>query len=252
MSRPSVEVAFLTDRGLIRPDNQDYILVDERSLVFCVADGVGGGDGGALASEFLCAEIARAAADSRGFHARLRSCDAAARAAHARIADYAARAGFRRAAGTTMALLALDRETCGPEPGRLTAVAAHIGDSRIYRRRGGSLSLLTRDHTVAEAMRGDGLDGVPADRGGRLGHVLTRAVGAGKWTGPDWRRIDILPGDVFLVCSDGIHDMLSSDSISVALDPAAPASRAADRLAEMVREAGAADNYSIIVVKALL
>ena len=249
--RPPFEAASLTDRGLARADNQDHVLARRVTLVYCVADGVGGGDGGAKASEILCNEVAVAADASVGFVRRLRACDDAARIAHARIADYAVRAGFRRSMGTTMALLVID-----PDPPKRgapwrEAAVAHIGDSRVYRWRSGRLDLLTRDHTVAEQMRGDGPEAAPASRKGRLGHMLTRAIGPGDWIGPDWCKVDVCPGDVFLVCSDGVHDMLSGERIASAISEGGRASDIVSRLSKGIRAAGAEDNYTMVVVKAL-
>ena len=248
--RPLFEAASVTDRGLLRPENQDHVLARRVTLVFCVADGVGGGDGGAKASEIVCNEMSSAADAVADFSRRIRACDDAARIAHARIADYAIRAGFKRYMGTTMALLVIDPDPPPPGVRWRKAAVAHIGDSRVYRWRKGVLELLTRDHTVAEQLRGDDPDAEPANRKSRLGHMLTRAIGPGDWVAPDWRKVDVRGGDVFLVCSDGVHDMLPDERISAAIAEGGRAKDMVERISKWVRAAGAEDNFTMVVVKA--
>ena len=235
----------------MRSDNQDNLTIVPQSLAFCVADGVGGGDGGALASAMLCEEMSAAAKSARNFMDRLRACDDAARTAHAKIADYAARAGYRRAMGTTMALLLIDPGRVEPGGWRPAAVA-HIGDSRGYRWRAGILELLTRDHTLEEELLNgtlatDGKDG----RRSEMAHMLTRAIGPGDWIGPDWKKVDARPGDGFLVCSDGLHDMMSDSRILSSFEAGGSSRVIVSRLESAILAAGAADNYSMIVVRVL-
>lgn len=249
--QPSFDVASLTDRGLMRSDNQDNLAIVRDALTFCVADGVGGGDGGALASAMLCEEMSSAAKASQGFMARLKACDDAARVAHEKIADYAMRAGFKRAMGTTMALFLIDPDHVEPGGWRSAAVA-HIGDSRVYRWREGVLELLTHDHTLGEEM----LNGtLPTDgAGGRrsvLAHMLTRAIGPGDWIGPDWRKVDARPGDAFLLCSDGVHDMMPDIRILSAFEAGGSARVILARLESAILAAGAADNYTMIVIRVI-
>ncbi len=219
---------------------------DRRRLAFCVADGVGGGNGGAAASRIVCAELLSAVVRSVHFNERVRACKEAIRKANARILRYAERAGFRCMA-TTFAFLALD-----PDDTR-RGIVGHAGDSRVYRFRDGEMSALTDDHTMAEelgkrAERGGFTGGNPACRH-PLAHMLTRAVGSERDVCPEWREIDVRPGDAFLVCSDGVHGMISAERLRAAFLEGGAARKIASRIARDVGAAGAQDNYSLIVIK---
>lgn len=241
-----LDIASCSDRGLVRADNQDHVLVNRRSTVFCVADGMGGGEGGAQASDIVCSEIASALSRRTGFSGRVRKIDDAIRTAHERIRKFAAEAGYRQMASTT-AVLILD---CGDD---LSAVTGNVGDSRVYRFRDGKLVQLTRDHTMACEMRrkasAQGMRPAFDARIDHFSHVLTRAVGIGPSVKADWRKVEIAEGDAFLVCSDGLYGAVDAESVQSAFAAGGRAAEIAERLADRVVKGGAEDNYSFIVVK---
>lgn len=244
--RFDVDSATFSDRGLVRPDNQDHVLAYGARGLYCIADGMGGGEGGAKASEIACASISRAVSRRTDFAERVKRTDEALRSANVEIRDYAAKAGYRQMA-TTAAVLLLDLAE-----GR-QGVVGSVGDSRVYRFRGGELVQLTRDHTMAcELSRTIGGRAMSAGISGRehlLSHVLTRAIGIEPEVKPEWRRIDFAAGDAFLVCSDGLYDMADAAAIRAAVAAGGRAKDVVARLAETVVKNGASDNYSMIVVK---
>jgi len=244
--RRRVDIASLCECGLVRRENQDHVLVNRRGLVFCVADGMGGGEGGGEASEVVCGEIASVLKRRTEFGERIRLVDEAIRRADAEVRARAAKAGYRQM-GSTVTVLVAD-----PEDGR-SAVVGNIGDSRVYCLRGGGLRQLTRDHTMGnELMKRTGERGSLAmldARSAAFSHVLTRAVGVGKDVRPDWRKVDMNEGDVFLVCSDGVYGAIPSDAVRNALAQGGRASEMVERLRTAVLAGGAADNFSAIVVK---
>lgn len=249
LSRPAcpLSAASLSERGLVRRDNQDHLFVRRTARSYCVADGMGGGEGGAEASRIVCSELASAVAASKDFADRVRGVAEAIHASNAKIREYAASAGYRQMA-TTVTVFLVD-----PEGGRV-GVIGHVGDSRVYRFRKGSLVRLTHDHTIAgELGRSPAANALAGDMGGRrhvIAHVLTRAVGIEPEVQPDWRRIDIKPGDVFLLCSDGVYDMAMESGIEAAMAAGGSPRDIVRRIAADVVAAGAEDNYSMIVVKA--
>jgi len=237
-----LDCASVSETGLVRSENQDSVLVREDADVYCVADGMGGGDGGAVASALMCRAVDKEVVSSLDLQGKMKAMAAAVHEANAAIRDYAAKAGYSQMA-TTVAMMALRLE------GEPTAVIGHVGDSRVYRCRAGRLSALTADHTVAaEINRRSAAAGKNEVVTGRLTHILTRAVGIGD-VETEWKKVDVAPGDIFMICSDGVYDMVPDDKIERTLATASSAKAAVDRLSEMIVAAGAEDNYTFVVIR---
>lgn len=234
----------VSETGLVRKDNQDSVFVDGPKTVFCVADGMGGGSEGATASRFVCEEIEKAVA-AKTLAERMEAVEAAVVAANDRIRAYAKDRDFKQM-GSTVAVLLLD-----PSDARRAAIC-HIGDSRIYRIRRRTAELLTHDHTIGGQL-GELTKGITAagfkSRTNPLAHVLTRAIGGADKIEGDWKRIDVADGDRFLICSDGVHDVVSDARIGVILSCPDGLKEASRRLAEEVVRHGAPDNFSYVMVE---
>ena len=235
----------MSETGLVRRENQDSIFVGSISGIYCVADGMGGGAEGARASQIVCEEIYRAASKADGnFLALMELIEIGIDEANAKIYNYAKAREYRQM-GSTAAVLAFD------EPGSGRAAVCYVGDSRVYRIRDGLATQLTRDHTVGTEL-GALLSPREADsmkeRAHPLAHVLTRAVGTDRVVNPDWRKVDVMDGDRFLICSDGVHDVLS-DSMIGFLSGYGELKDVKKRLAAAIVENGAPDNYSFIVLE---
>ena len=215
-----------SETGLVRADNQDRLYVDDARLAYCVADGVGGGAEGARASELVCANlkmVVYAAADT--FKARTSAVQKALEDANASLFAYAREKGLPLVASTVAALV-LD-----PANPRHAAIC-NVGDSRIYRFRRGMPEILTRDH------RRDAND-----------HTLTRAIGAGEKVRVEWTEIDSTDGARFLLCTDGVHDVVSKGRLAVFALSAATLDEAAARIAADVVRHGAPDNFSFVLLE---
>lgn len=241
------KAAYVTtsERGLVRKDNQDSLFVDAAKKVFCVADGMGGGAEGGTASRFVCEEVEKAVTSAPDFASRVRAVDAAIGAANARILAYAAEKRFRQM-GSTLAVLLID-----PEDGCRAAIC-HIGDSRIYRVRGGSAELLTHDHTVGGQLSAfaTGRQAVSLkSRTNPLSHILTRAIGVDKVVAGEWRKIDVEDGDRYLVCSDGVHDVVSDSLVGEILTVERGLKSASKRLGGVIVRNGAPDNYTYVIIE---
>ena len=237
-----------TDRGLVREDNQDFFACEPAEGFLCVADGMGGGEGGALASQWCCDALEAACSETHGqsLEAREGAVAEALQQANARIRAFAQQNGYKTMGTTAVAFL------LEPETG-FRARAFHVGDSRLYRFRNGRLDLPTRDHTVGNEL-GRAMASSASDqarnlqaRSNPLTHILTRAVGTELRARPEWRTVDVLRGDRYLLCSDGVHDMLDDKAIGAVLREAGSPASAVARLEAAVREAGAGDNYTILV-----
>jgi protein phosphatase len=127
---------------------------------------------------------------------------------------------------------------------------ANVGDSRLYRLRRGTLEALTRDHTLVQDQLDRGVLTLEQARYAANRNVLTRAVGTDLAVAPDVRTLEVLPQDVYLLCSDGLHDMLSDRAIETALGSLEPHA-AAEKLVAAANDAGGLDNVSAIVVRVL-
>lgn len=238
-SRMAVEVDCVSECGAVRKENQDSFFVDRDRRFYAVADGMGGGEGGARASAIACEELARASR-ARSFVARLHAAAEALREADRRIRRFAAAAGYRQMA-TTAAVFHFD--------GRRLGVVGWIGDSRLYRWRAGRLEQLTVDHTlVGELARSAPRTVVQSTREGSLAHVLTRALGVGDEIAPEWKRVDVREGDRLLLATDGLFDMLDDRRIGEIAGVSSTAAAAVANLAAAVRSAGSGDNFTIIAV----
>ena len=233
----------VSETGLVRKENQDHVLCLANAGLFAVADGMGGGADGALASEIVCEELAKGAYSGE-FPARLDEIAAAVAAANERILAHAKKHGFRQM-GSTVAVLAIDDFPHG------RGAIGYVGDSRVYRIRDGAAALLTRDHSIGaelESEIGNAAAGRFSSRSNPLAHILTRVVGMKEKLVLEWRKIDVSPGDRFVVCSDGVHDVIETEELA-GLIAQGDLSLAADSLGREVVKRGAPDNYSFAIVE---
>lgn len=244
-----------------RSNNEDSHLVAPELGVFAVADGMGGYEGGEIASrtavDTLRAFYQRHHDDADAtFPFRLdrsRTLDenmlcAAVRLAHRAIA--ARRVGRLHSMGSTVAALSVDQAAS-------RATLAHVGDSRIYRLRGGRLEQLTRDHSLYEEVRAAGLHS-GSKKDFAYPNVITRALGLGEQAEPDVTTVAVQPGDVFLLCSDGLTEPFDEAALLDVLRAAPGAQEAADPagegdsaqiLVEAALAAGSKDNITAVVLK---
>lgn len=233
-----------TDRGSVRSNNEDAVAVDPTLGVAILADGMGGLQAGEVAS-------AEAVDIVRSFLSALAEIDEhslneAISTANARIFDLAEFGDDIVALGTTLVVW-----TAAPGGGR--CMVANVGDSRAYRLRDTVLTQLTRDHSLIQQLIDSGALSAEQARGAAHRNVITRAVGLEREVTVDIETHDCRPGDLYLLCSDGLTDMLSDAAIEDLLEPDALVDQktlrdAADNLIEAANAAGGADNISIALI----
>lgn len=242
-----------------RESNEDGLLHLSSHGLFVVADGMGGYEGGEVASQIVIEtmqqvyERLRADADAtfpwrldrdKTFEENL--LVAAIRLANRNI--IARRTGPLRDMGSTVVALSVS--------GR-SITLAHVGDSRIYRLRGTELSQMTRDHSLYEEARAAGLaDSLRSKRECSFANVITRALGLADRAEPDVRTVEAEPGDIFLLCSDGLSDPLPDSALAGLLgqahgDQPKAVQNATEALIQAAFDAGSRDNISAIVVRVL-
>lgn len=224
-----------TDRGSVRTTNEDACLARGDTGLWAVADGMGGHARGRWASTQIMAALRGVAlpADFDGAVAKTRE---ALHRANTTISRATAREG--RIIGSTVAALVVR--------GRRFA-ALWVGDSRVYRLRNNELSLLTTDHSQVEQMVAAGLLSREEADVHPMNHVLSRAVGVGDQLTLDVRVGDVLPADVFLLCSDGLTRTVPDHEIGLLLSRGLP-SRAASALVDLALRREVADNVTVVVV----
>jgi protein phosphatase len=239
-----LELAALTDTGTGRDHNEDAcgtLLEAEARGVVVVADGVSQANGGEVASQLAVEVLLRAYREEPAGTAAGTRLYRAVQQANIEIYDKAVAVPELRGMSTTLTAAVVDG-------GELTAV--HVGDSRLYLLRQGTLTQLTKDHTVAaEKVRMLLLSKEKArlspDRS-----VLTRSVGRELIVARDRLSQRLLQGDALLLCSDGLHGVLADDELARLLEgrPAAEACRA---LLDAANARGTPDNLSASVLRVL-
>jgi PPM family protein phosphatase len=227
-----------THAGKVRQNNEDSLLVGEgrdRSL-FAVADGIGGFEAGEVASS-ITVEVLREMEPGDSF-------EEAVREANRRILDSARRDDKRAGMGTTVVAVRFSGTQEDPQ-----AEVAHVGDSRAYLLRGGQLRPITEDHSlVAELVRSGDLTRAQAAEHPQR-NLITRALGADEDVKVDTMTLPVQEGDRFVLCSDGLSDMVSEDTLAVLLEeyPGNPETTAT-RLVDAALDGGGVDNITVVVV----
>ncbi len=234
--------------GLVRTINQDAFTVIDEVGVWAVADGMGGHVGGEVAAQTAIATVQAEAGTSSNLlnngHASPADVltDLISRA-HEAILSRARSKSKLKGMGTTLVLLAI---VSAPVP---IAYLAHVGDSRAYRFRSGTLTPLTKDHTLIEKYLERGILTAESAKTHPERHVLTRALGVGSTVKPTITAFPILPEDLVLLCSDGLTKMLEDEDIRTEfaageLDP----TQVCNRLVTAAIDRGGEDNVTVVVV----
>lgn len=240
-----ITATAVSDIGRVRKNNQDSVGCFPDMGLFLVADGMGGLKDGEVASRLAIDVIRDHMKSTNGGAQHADTLDlltAAIASANAEILhEGEARnddSGRSRIGATIVALRLAEDE------GR--AFWAHVGDSRLYRARGGRLTLLTADHTVAGAAYRDQRV-VPLD----LPHtnVLVQALGVAREVDPSLGSDDVRPGDLFLLCSDGVSGLIAPDVLERTLVEDVPLADKASNLIRLALEASGRDNASVVLVQ---
>src|SRR5206468_4566676 len=132
-----------------------------------------------------------------------------------------------------------------------TALLGHVGDSRAYLLRDGAVTQVTDDHSLVEQLVREGRLSPEEAQHHPQRAIITRALGVDADVEVDTYRVDLKPGDRLLICSDGLTNMLSDDTIGATLRRHADPQQAADTLVDMANQAGGDDNIAVVVLDAL-
>lgn len=238
--------AAATDCGRKRPSNEDAFGYSVEHGVYVVCDGMGGAAAGEVASSLAVDEMMRlltggVAGRSEAGSSLIESAEKALVAANAAIFNRAKHNRNLSGMGTTMVSLMAEHHRVW---------MMNVGDSRGYRLRNGHLEQITLDHSlVEEQLRLGRMDRREAQRS-PFKNVITRALGTQNVVTPDIFELETEPGDLFLLCSDGLTRELTDAAIESVLEPDVPLKELCARLVEAANEAGGHDNVTCLLVRA--
>ncbi len=236
-----MKVYHKSDTGRVREHNEDFILVDKKRGIFLLADGMGGHQAGEIASElavktayqYLKDKINPSETDTNKLllNAMFAANDAVLNKAKTDL--------NLMGMGTTLIIAVIQNNSIH---------ICHVGDSRVYLIRE-RIKQITKDHTLGDYLVEHKLmarEQVPSQKW----HTLTQAVGTSKDLVPELNPVNLLEGDILLLCSDGLTDMLTDAEIKdTVLKFRDNLSRAASNLIKEAKEKGGKDNISLILVK---
>ncbi len=243
----------VTDVGRVRTNNEDCYKIVGPLHLFVLSDGMGGEAHGEVASAMAVETVVKHCLDieanpaarvigavQSNWSARTKRLSTAVHLANRNIFKSAEENRDRHGMGATLTAVWID--------GAKLSIA-HVGDSRAYLLRGGSLLQLTRDHSlVAEQVRRGILTAAEAEESD-MQSVLLRALGAQEEIEVDAEEHTLFPRDVLLLCSDGLTRMVTDPEIAGTLQAETDPTRAAEKLAALANERGGPDNITVVIVR---
>lgn len=251
MSQITLQHAGRTDVGIVRSNNEDAFLIDDVTRLFVVCDGVGGRQGGEVASrtaaEYIANRIREHADELEAVHsgdARLNKRNVAAWLENA-ISD--ASGAVREKAASDPSLAGMATTVVAALVVGSQAFVAHVGDSRVYLVRHKTLHQLTEDHSVMNDLRRRGAQADRSHLGAAFQGALTRALGVLNTARVDMLDFELLPGDRLLLCSDGVSGVIG-DTTMQAIAPHGDATGAVHMFIDTALQNGAPDNATIVIV----
>ncbi|MDH4151640.1 MAG: Stp1/IreP family PP2C-type Ser/Thr phosphatase [Betaproteobacteria bacterium] len=245
-----IELTTATHSGMVRSHNEDSIGADASIGLAVLADGMGGYNAGEVASgiavAMISAEMKKALAgvgDNFDAAAAERLVSENAVRANSAIFQAAQNQAQYAGMGTTL-VVALWHDN--------NMIVGHVGDSRLYRFRGGNLEQITRDHSLLQEQIDSGLITKAQARHSQNKNLVTRAVGIDPDVEPEVHSYPVQVGDIYLLCSDGLNDMVSDEDMQLTLSSLqANLPLAAEQLVQQANDNGGRDNVSVILVRVL-
>lgn len=250
----ALKIVSRSDVGMVRSHNEDAVYTNAACGLAILADGMGGYNAGEVASgmatTLLGSELGKAFADippyRRDASGKMQAHEILERhIAQANTAIFQAAQSQPQYAGMgTTLVMALFYDNM--------MSVAHIGDSRLYRLRGDEFQVLTRDHSLLQEQIDSGMITPEEARISQNKNLVTRALGVDPQVEAEIRDYDTLPGDVYLLCSDGLNDMVEEEEMALTLQAlSANLDLAASQLIQTANDSGGRDNVSVILVRIL-
>ena len=231
-----------SDTGLIRKNNEDSFTVDIGAGFCTVADGMGGAAAGEIASSIFVETAAEIFSQSGSFseERKVGQVQKAFILANQRILDHIQSNPDHKGMGCTAEILAITE---------MGFVLGHMGDSRTYRLRNSQLKQITKDHSLVQDQLDQGIITEEQAAKHLQRNVILRAVGTTQNPSLDLIRGRTYPGDLFLLCSDGLTDMVGDDAILKALTGYPDLPEAVDVLIGLAKDGGGKDNITVVLLQ---
>jgi protein phosphatase len=251
----ALEIVTETDPGMVRSNNEDSVASDLTRGLAVLADGMGGYNAGEVASGMattvIVTETQKMLEQHVSFEVDPQTGQSQAQKllkaqiAKANTSIYQAAQSQPQYAGMgTTLVIALFHDN------KMTV--AHIGDSRLYRMRGAEFKQVTKDHSLLQEQIDSGLITPEQAKLSANKNLVTRALGIDPTVEPEIHDYDTLPGDIYLICSDGLCDMVSDEDTGMAVQTLGANLRlCAQQLVQMANDNGGRDNVSVILIKIL-
>jgi protein phosphatase len=250
-----LEIVSSTDSGMVRSHNEDSVASDAAHGLVVLADGMGGYNAGEVASGMattvIMTEMTHVLASVRPYENDAKTGKVAAermlreQILKANTSIYQAAQSQPQYAGmgtTLVVCLFYDNKV----------MVAHLGDSRLYFLRGGEFRQVTRDHSLLQEQVDSGLISPEQAKHAQHKNLVTRALGIDPSVDPEIREYAVKRGDIYLLCSDGLSDMVSDEDIGLTLQAlGANLKLASQQLVQMANDNGGRDNVSVILVRVL-
>jgi len=250
-----IEIANVSDVGKRRPHNEDSTLCDLDEGLVILADGMGGYKAGEIASAIAVSsahkliiddlrQIARGGKDKNtGLSNEANVVKNAVIAVNSEIYNIAQTDPQCQGMGTTIVVVLFHNNIC---------TIAHVGDSRLYRKRLTKFAQVTRDHSLIQELIDRGMNTPEEVMKNTPKNLVTRAIGIDAEVQVDIGEEPALPGDIYLLCSDGLNDMVDDEEIHLTLSKySANLAEAADQLVRLANQKGGKDNISVILIRIL-
>ncbi|GBU14895.1 protein phosphatase [Polaromonas sp.] len=243
------EICACTDTGLVRKNNEDAIGFDAACGLCILADGMGGYNAGEVASDmavtFITAELGSWLLQKKAHQTSAKDVwqimESAVENANHAIYNAAHTNPNYADMGTTLVVAVV-------QDNRL--LLGHIGDSRCYRLRGLTLEQITKDHSLLQEQIDDGLITAEMAKASIYKNLITRAVGVEEGVPLECNEFCVLPGDIYLMCSDGLSDLVSPQDIALILLSEQPLNEKSHLLVAAANAGGGRDNISVVLIQA--
>lgn len=249
----ALEIVSQTNPGMVRSHNEDSVAQEPACGLVVLADGMGGYNAGEVASGIAVSVVATEICH------RLQDASPTDReeASGEELGVVLLRDNIQRANASIFHAAQSQPQYTGMGTTIVSGlfydnrvVVGHVGDSRMYRLRGETLEAITRDHSLLQEQLDSGMISLEDARLSKNKNLVTRAVGIDAEVVPEIHVHDVLAGDVYLLCSDGLNDMVEDEDIQstlYAMQSNLPL--AAEQLIQMANDNGGRDNVSVILVK---
>ena len=249
----ALEIVSQTNPGMVRSHNEDSVAQELACGLVVLADGMGGYNAGEVASGIAVSVVATEVCQ----HLRNASPTDRDEASGEELGVVLLRDNIQRANTSIFHAAQSQSQYAGMGTTIVSGlfydnrvVVGHVGDSRMYRLRGEALETVTRDHSLLQEQIDGGMISIEDARLSKNKNLVTRAVGIDAEVVPEIHVYDVLVGDIYLLCSDGLNDMVEDEDIQstlYAMQGNLPL--AVDQLIQMANDNGGRDNVSVILVK---